>query len=747
MGAKLCGKTKEEAIGTPCYKFLKGLDAPCEICHMDFASDQEYTEMEYSSPASSKHFMSRFKFINWDGRRALVEYLTDETTRINAQIEAKNLYEHELALRKKIMSDAIIYYQINLTTGIIEEYHSKYNDVPDMEPGKQTSQFVKKEMLDNIADEYKDAVSNTIFASALKKAYERGETSVSLDYRRKVVNGDIHWVKAMATIMERPSDGNIIAFLHNQDIDVEMKNKLALDSIVEKEIESLAILNVKSGMARLVRVTDELRDEHTDEIFDYQKRIDYMVETDVVEEDRQMCREFFTMDNLVNRLESKPLALTAYRIKTDEGELIRKRARAYYLDDTHEDIILSRRDITSVYAEEQRQKQMLEEAVAEATRASNAKTEFLSRMSHDMRTPLNAVIGMVELAKDEENNPRTEEYLESINISSHFLLGLINDILDLSKIESDMIELHEEPFGLEEFTRGINTVIKPLMDQKGIDFVFDMGCGASLILADKLRFEQIFFNLLSNAVKYTPEGGRVEFFAEHIDDAKDGRRGMRFHVKDSGCGMSKEFQKSLFTPFVQERRTHESERQGSGLGLAIVKNLIDVMGGSISVKSAPGEGTEFTVDLYAYMLEHEKEVETAEQENVYDSLKGLKVLLVDDNEINIVVASKLLNKKGCIVRVAENGLKAVEMFASSKPGYFDIILMDLRMPVLDGLEATRRIREMNRDDAASIPIIAMTADAFADDRNKTKEAGMNDHVAKPIETTTLYDIISKYICK
>lgn len=239
----------------------------------------------------------------------------------------------------------------------------------------------------------------------------------------------------------------------------------------------------------------------------------------------------------------------------------------------------------------------------------------------------------------------------------------------------------------------------------------------------------------------------MEFFAEHIDDAKDGRRGMRFHVKDSGCGMSKEFQKSLFTPFVQERRTHESERQGSGLGLAIVKNLIDVMGGSISVKSAPGEGTEFTVDLYAYMLEHEKEVETAEQENVYDSLKGLKVLLVDDNEINIVVASKLLNKKGCIVRVAENGMKAVEMFASSRAGYFDIILMDLRMPVLDGLEATRRIREMNRDDAASIPIIAMTADAFADDRNKTKEAGMNDHVAKPIETTTLYDIISKYICK
>lgn len=377
-----------------------------------------------------------------------------------------------------------------------------------------------------------------------------------------------------------------------------------------------------------------------------------------------------------------------------------------------------------------------------AENATHAKSEFLSRMSHDIRTPMNAIIGLTHLAQEEEDMQKIRKYLDDIDTSSNFLLGLINDILDMSKIENGDLKLNADPLTEEDFMHSIDTVIKPLMDKRQINFVMHMNATPCCVYVDKLRFNQIFFNLLSNAAKFTPNGGTVEFISEDIP-AKGDMLGIRFYVRDSGIGMSEEFLKYIYDPFTQERSKIGDKQIGTGLGLPIVKSLVDAMGGNISVKSELGKGTEFIVELYLPLAEAD------EEENIYndklESLKGVRILLVEDNDINIEVAKILLEKAGCIVDIAKDGKAAVEIFAASSPGYYNVVLMDVRMPVMNGIEATKVIRALEREDAKTVKIIAMTADAFEEEQKKTLESGMDYHLSKPINPTMLYSIISRYV--
>lgn len=396
-----------------------------------------------------------------------------------------------------------------------------------------------------------------------------------------------------------------------------------------------------------------------------------------------------------------------------------------------------------LYYELRSKNKELQETLVKAEAATLAKTEFLSRMSHDIRTPMNAIIGLTHLAKDETDINVIHEYLCNIESSSNFLLGLINDILDMSKIENGDLELKEEAFTREEFETSILTVIKPLMDDKNIHFIFNMKAEPKCILADQLRFNQIFFNLLSNASKFTPSGGTVEFITEDLPE-KDGKAGIRFIVRDNGIGMSAEFIPHMYDAFSQERSKLTDNSNSTGLGLPIVKSLVDAMGGTISVKSELNVGTEFTIDTYfpladpAYVVDAS---ETLHREN----LKDARILLVEDNEINIYVAQMLLERVGCIITIANNGQEAVDTFNASDENYFDAILMDIRMPVMDGITATRLIRALDRKDAATIPIIAMTADAFEDQQKQTLEAGMSYHLSKPIDPSLLYHVLASYL--
>ena len=387
---------------------------------------------------------------------------------------------------------------------------------------------------------------------------------------------------------------------------------------------------------------------------------------------------------------------------------------------------------------------VLAEAKREAETANLAKTDFLSRMSHDIRTPLNGIIGMTRIAQKQQISPETKDCLEKIDTSSKFLLGLVNEILDMSKAESGKMELHPEPYYIDDFKSYVDAVIRPLCDEKNQSLLFETHILRTLVpKMDILRTNQVYFNLLSNAVKYTPENGEIRVTLRERELPEEKVR-ITVSIRDNGIGMSEEFQKVLFDPFTQERRSDTSEMRGTGLGLAIVKKIIDAMGGTICVNSKIGEGTEFIFEIDCDCLEAVNEGHKAQAESSEDSLqilRGKHVLLCEDHPLNQEIAKTLLEDQGMLVDVAENGEIGVKHFSHSAVFYYDAILMDIRMPVLDGCEAAREIRRFSRPDAQKIPIIAMTADAFAEDVKKFLDAGMNAHIAKPIDPDKMFAVL------
>jgi len=404
-----------------------------------------------------------------------------------------------------------------------------------------------------------------------------------------------------------------------------------------------------------------------------------------------------------------------------------------------------------VELQEKLERQLVKEKLLreEADSANSAKSEFLSRMSHDMRTPLNGIIGMTYLTREMDLPEQAKDNLQKIDTSSRFLLGLINDVLDMTKAESGKIELHSEPYPVDEFADYMNSIIAPLCAERRqiLSFEPEVILADVIPLMDKLRINQVVFNLLSNAVKYTPEGGKIRYrIIEKKSD--DSHMTMHLEIIDNGIGMSEKFQKVLFEPFTQENRPDSSEMHGTGLGLSITKRLIDAMGGTIAVNSSPGEGTTFFVDFLLDCIP--ARTENAEQEKgagQEENLSGRHILLCEDHPLNQEIAKAILEEGHMIVTVAEDGAAGARIFNGSSIGYFDCILMDIHMPIMDGYESTKTIRGLRRADAKTVPIIALTADAFTDDIQKCLQAGMNGHIAKPIDPQSLNKELLKVITR
>ncbi len=665
---------------------------------------------------------------------------------INADLqkEMQLRFEHELQLRHELIKNAVNYYQINLTTHVIEEYHSMYDDVPGMRAGAMVGEELRAALLRNIAPEDKERVRDTLFSGELAKRYSRGETSFTLIYRRTLPGLGLRYVRSVATVMQRPNSGEIIAFLYTRDIDDERKDRLALQSAMANEIDTVALVSVKSGKAHMLKEMGEYSAIQAGTSFDHNVGIKRLPEENVLEEDRQGCLDFFSMEGLQSSLETAPMVEHTFRLRLADGRILRKRSSVYYLDDTHEDIVISRRDITNLYEEEQRQKNALQKAVDAANEANHAKSDFFSHMSHDMRTPLNAILSMSDVEMTEDaTEAQKDEYLEKIHISGEYLLGIINDVLDMSRIENKKLVLQPELYSLDDFVNTIQTVIGEQCRKKGIEFVFTAPAARHWVKIDKVRFNQIFINLLSNAVKFTPAGGRIAFTSENVG-AEKGLVHKRYTISDTGCGMSEEFLPKAFDSFAQEARyAGAASNQGTGLGLSIVKQLVELMGGGITVVSKKGEGTTFTVDMPVELAE--PPAREAEAPVDLSVLNGLHILLCEDHPLNAQIVVRLLGKKGCIVECAENGRIGCDRFAASPEGYYDLVLMDIRMPVMDGLEATRSIRAMARADAKAVPIVAMTADAFIEDVQTSLDAGMNGHLSKPIVPRQLFETIARQV--
>ena len=388
------------------------------------------------------------------------------------------------------------------------------------------------------------------------------------------------------------------------------------------------------------------------------------------------------------------------------------------------------------------------EALRSAERASKAKTDFLSNMSHDIRTPMNAIIGITTLMKNELHQPeKLAEHLGKLETSGQLLLGIINNILDMSRIESGKTTLNVEKMNLPQQVSQLDSIIRQQAGQRRQTFTVNTHLQHENVLADPNRLNQVLMNILSNAVKYTPEGGHIRLEVEELPRNEHFAR-YRFVVQDDGIGMSADYQKTLFDPFTREEKSGTNKVQGTGLGMAITKSIVDLMGGSISVESAPGRGTRFEVVLEFPIdteSDHAQKVQALPEEAEETSpLSGMKFLCAEDNAINAEILEMLLESKGAHCKIYPNGQEIVDAFASVKPGEYDMILMDMQMPVMDGLEATRRIRNGENPLGRIIPILAMTANAFLEDMQKSKEAGMDEHLSKPVDISALEQTVKRF---
>ena len=388
------------------------------------------------------------------------------------------------------------------------------------------------------------------------------------------------------------------------------------------------------------------------------------------------------------------------------------------------------------------------EALQSAERASKAKTDFLSNMSHDIRTPMNAIVGLTALMENELDEPeKLADHLGKLKSSGQLLLGIINNILDMSRIESGKTTLTIEPMDLSHQLDQLNTMIFSQANVKKQTFTVSTHIQHKNLLADPTRLNQVLMNILSNAVKYTPQGGHIRFEAEELP-RNDHYAKYRFIVQDDGIGMSAAYQKTLFDPFTREEKSGTNKVQGTGLGMAITKSIVDLMGGTIRVESATGKGTRFEVVLEFPIDAEADKVQTApalpEEAEAVSPLSGMNFLCAEDNAINAEILELLLETKGARCTICSNGQEIVDAFASVKPGEYDMILMDVQMPVMDGLEATRRIRSGENPLGRTIPILAMTANAFLEDMQKSRDAGMDEHLSKPVDINALEQTVKRF---
>ena len=585
--------------------------------------------------------------------------------------------------------------------------------------------------------------------------------STNVEYRVRHTDGSI--VHVMGNVKLIRENGELICQRFLLDCTAQkLREESREKELFEKERRHKELLRALSADYRLVcyfdlatgrgdslRV-DDTRFQVLGDLFSGELQFDECmkeyIEQRIWPEDREQMREVLTAQWLEAELDKKETCYANYRIIGENGQMEYMEMKAVQAGSSR-GIVLGLRSVDEETRKEMEKKALLEDALTEANRASKAKTVFLSNMSHDIRTPMNAIVGFTSLAISHiDQRDLVEGYLKKIMSSGNHLLSLINDVLEMSRIESGKMRLEEAPCSLPDILHGLLNIVQADIHAKQLEFHIDAADVVhEEVYCDRLRLNQLLLNLLSNSVKYTPAGGAVSMRIVEKPGAPAGCGNYEFHIKDTGIGMSREFIEHIFEPFERERNSTISRIQGTGLGMAISKNIVDMMNGTITVKSEQGKGTEFGVSLTFRLSEAEKEPRKPAGAKAKTSRHACRILLAEDNELNQEIAQAILEEAGFILDIAENGAAAVELLCHSEPGYYQIVLMDIQMPVMDGYTAAKTIRALPDPELSSIPILAMTANAFEEDKQAALKCGMNGHIAKPIQIGTLMEALDEVL--
>lgn len=657
------------------------------------------------------------------------------------QLQLETHQKREQLLEQAVAESACAFYEINFTRNLIPGLIHQNIDGVDYVinerigmPEDCSFTDILRYWLSRITPEEQPDFLQFFDLKHLQECYEKGQRHLVYSYWTRDTTGARMLAEQHIAFYEKLPERELCGISYVIDkTDIHAQKKYELNSaeiianagygiwsiIMEEGRKSRFLANPKT--AELLGISGQ---QMTDEqVYDFWY-------------ERIYDQDVASVEKSVAEMLSGKLSENTYRWKHPTKGLTYMRCggKAYVNDEKVKVLKGYHGDATQIVLADEKGKQLLQEAKENAERANAAKSSFLSRMSHDIRTPLNGIIGLLEI---DEKHPDDVEILAAnrakMKVAANHLLSLLNDVLQMSKLESGEIVLSEEPFSLREVSLEVSTMMEQRASEAGIGMFFHQETTDATnlcVYGSKLHLKQVFLNIYDNCIKYNKIGGRVDTQFQVLG-AGDGRVTCRWIISDTGIGMKEEFLQNMFEPFSQEHVDARSVYKGTGLGMAIVKNLLERMNGRIQVESKEGEGSRFTITI-SFRLADEKELKNTMVHQGEASIQGKHLLMAEDNELNAEIAIALLEEAGGIITHVRSGEQVVELWQNNPPGTFDGILMDIMMPKMDGISATRKIRSLDRPDAAKIPIIAMTANAFDEDARECLEAGMNAHLTKPL---------------
>lgn len=664
-------------------------------------------------------------------------------------VNARKIYENQLNSLIGSISHAAGYFHLDITDDKILKTGGTSAIVDTLKSDctidafvRDTAQYIPKEQ---DRQDFIDAFCR----NSMLKNYNAGQVEITRISRCYYDDNIARISKYVVRLLINPSNNHLEGLLYGVDItrsQEEYETQVSIVRTLSSNYRDVYLLNLREKTLSIIKEEEGNEDglkKKEDGSYSYKKFLAKYIEERVHPDDRDMLHEVLRLRNVRKRIRKKEEYKGNYRVKNGD-EIHYYQFRVIRNEDSGI-IVLGFLNVDDVVEAEIRQQKLLKEALDTAERASEAKTNFLRRMSHDIRTPINGICGMLEVADYYHNDiNKLAECREKIRDASHLLLELINEVLDMGKLESGEIMLEEVPFNLHDIEQNVLEVIEKMAEERKIEITQDnIGVAHWNLIGSPVYVKRIMMNFISNAVKYNKEHGKIMLRCREISTEGD-TAVFEFTCRDTGIGMSREFQEHLFEPFTQERVGGYSKYGSTGLGMSITMGLVKRMGGDITFESEKDKGTTFVITIPFKIDTEKREAEQKAKKSVC-SIAGMNILLVEDNELNMEIVEFITQNAGAVVTKAWNGREALEIFEKSAEGCFDAILMDVMMPEMDGYEATERIRRLNRKDARTIPIIAMTANAFTEDKIRSKEAGMNEHIAKPLNTELVLRAVAKLV--
>ncbi|MDD3254209.1 MAG: PAS domain-containing protein [Lachnospiraceae bacterium] len=663
---------------------------------------------------------------------------------IDEQKAAQARYEMERKKPSLGEQDLLYYSAMNLTTGktINHVYNATKQDLAlENQTIEQVAQYVAARIVD-MADREKFLRLSQI--PTLREMAQRDENRHSMDYRRRMQDGSILWVRNLWSIVQNPNSDELVLFAYCYNIHAQKMLSEILSQCTSQNYIAMSSLYLDSNQV-MVHIAGS--GEHNNEFVSFEQFRHIYAERIADDLERQNFLENTNPKTIIEKLKKADSYFFLTKVRQPDGNLIIFRIQFYSYDRENNICFFTVSDVTELLSKEKQKEERLTQALEVAQQANRAKTDFLSAMSHDIRTPMNAIIGMCALAlENEQNAQQVHESLQTILSSSQILLSLINNILDMSRIESGKLVLNDVPFSLSAQVQKTAASYGILAQQKNQQLHLHTSISHDNCYADVARIHSAIDNILSNAIKYTPEGGTINYRVIELPSEKPGIGLYRFEISDTGIGISEAAQAHIFEPFYREEEGGDLNTQGTGLGLSITKEIVELKGGTISVKSAVNVGTTFIVELPLH-FSCEKVVDDSIQAKkavAAHDLSGIHVLACEDHPVNQKVITRIFEKAHAQVSIAVNGREGYEKFVQSQPGTYQIIFMDIRMPIMDGYEATAAIRASAHVQAKTIPIVALSANAFSEDVQKSMQHGMNAHIAKPVVPQQIYDAVAAF---